>query len=68
MADAHRKKPRHRDDAEKGAPGAADYAMLLLLERLESLLEEMEELGVSSRAELEARIAALHEQLDQTEE
>lgn len=68
MAHIDRKKSRRRD-AEDATPDASesDYEALLLLEQLESLLEEMEELGVSSRAEIEARIAKLHQQLDAEE-
>jgi hypothetical protein len=53
---------RQREEEER--PADADYDTLLLLEQLESLLEEMEELGVSTRQEIETRIAALHERLD----
>jgi hypothetical protein len=67
MKDVHRKKPKRRRDAEEDTSDASDYKALLLLEQLESLLEEMEELGVSSRAEIEARIDALHQQLDAEE-
>ena len=63
MPNVQRKKARRRDEDEE-KPGAPDYDALLLLERLESLLEEMEELEVSSREEIEARIAALHQSLD----
>ena len=74
MANHSRRPPRRRldgpqkapDDAEK-APADPNYQTLLLLEQLESLLEEMEELGVSSRAEIEARIEALNQQLDADE-
>jgi hypothetical protein len=73
MAKLHPNKPkpprnkpkRQRDDEER--PSDASYDTLLLLEQLESLLEEMEELGVSTRQEIEARIAALHAQLDAEE-
>ena len=41
-----------------------EYDLILLLERLESLVEEMEELGVGSRAEAEARIRELHTRLE----
>jgi hypothetical protein len=68
MADIHRKKARRRRVEHEAAPDAPDYDALLLLERLESLLEEMEELAVSSREEIEARIAALHQALDAGEE
>lgn len=63
MADTRRKKTKRRPEPEE-APDAPDYDTLLLLERFESLLEEMEELGVSSREEIEAKIAALHQALD----
>ena len=41
-----------------------DYPILDQLDRLEELLEEMDELGVSSRAEIERRIAELEAQID----
>lgn len=41
-----------------------EYDELELLERLESLLEEMEELGVTTLEEVEKRIEALHKKLD----
>ena len=53
------------DDASPVSPG--DYALLQAVERLESLAEEMEELGVSTLAEVQARIAALHQALDARE-
>ena len=43
-----------------------DYRQLELLERLESLREEMEELGVSTFAELVERIIGLHEELPES--
>ena len=64
MTDIHRKKVRRQRVDQEEAPDAPDYDALLLLERLESLLEEMEEVEVSSRDEIEARIAALHQALD----
>jgi len=67
MPDTRHKKAKSRRAGQEEAPGAPDYDALLLLERLESLLEEMEELGVSSREEVEARIAALHQELDAAE-
>lgn len=67
MARKNPNKPKRQLDEEDESPADADYDVLLLLERLESLLEEMEELGVSTRQEIEARIAALHEQLDAEE-
>ncbi len=41
-----------------------EYKLMFELERLESLREDMEELGVKSLAEVEARIAELHIRLD----
>jgi hypothetical protein len=67
MADKSRKPGNRQHHGAEDAPAEPDYDTLLLLERLESLLEEMEELGVSSRAEIEARIEALNQQLDAEE-
>ena len=67
MADKSRKPAKRQRDGAENAPAEPDYDTLLLLDRLESLLEEMEELGVSSRAEIEARIEALNQQLDLAE-
>ncbi|MHB1135134.1 MAG: hypothetical protein ACYC4L_22405 [Chloroflexota bacterium] len=41
-----------------------EYARMMLLEQLESLREEMQELGVSTLVEIEAKLAALHAELD----
>jgi hypothetical protein len=49
------------DDDE---PGAEEYDDMELLERLETLREDMEELGITSLAQLIARIEELHRQLD----
>lgn len=46
------------------APDSAEYDLMLQLEQLESLKEEMEELGVRTLAEIEARIAELNARLD----
>ena len=67
MADKSRKPEKRQHHGAEDTPAEPDYDTLLLLERLESLLEEMEELGVSSRAEIEARIEALNQQLDAEE-
>ncbi|HEY7123715.1 MAG TPA: hypothetical protein VH540_07150 [Ktedonobacterales bacterium] len=67
MAKTNQNKPKRQRDEEDNLPTDAGYDTLLLLERMESLLEEMEELGVSTRQEIEARIAALHKQLDAEE-
>lgn len=42
----------------------AEYDLMQTLERLESLEEDMEELGVSSLDEVRRRIAELHQHLD----
>lgn len=43
------------------------YDLMLLLDRLETLLEDMDELGIHTREEAAARIAALHLELDELE-
>ena len=48
----------------KGDGDAENYARLLALERLESLAEDMEELGVSTLDDLRRKIADIHAQLD----
>ena len=50
------------DDEEEFDP--AEYDTLLQLERLESLEEEMTELGVSSLDDIRRRIKELNAQLD----
>lgn len=40
------------------------YALIDQLDRLEELLEEMDEFGVTTREEVEQRIAELHAQVD----
>ncbi|MGI8915934.1 MAG: hypothetical protein ACR2JY_19550 [Chloroflexota bacterium] len=49
--------------ATKGSDGAA-YALMLEVERYESLAEDMEELDVVSLADLRLKIADLHRKLD----
>lgn len=44
-------------------PNDSDYALLELLDRLEELLEEMDELGVTTRAEVESRMAEIEAQV-----
>ena len=57
--------PRSAQDAPPGNErDRRDYPILDQLDRLEELLEEMDELGVSSRPEIERRIAELEAQLD----
>jgi len=41
------------------------HERLLELDRLEELIEEMDELGIASRAEAEARLAELHRRVDE---
>jgi len=45
----------------------AEYDLLLLLDRLESLLEDMDELGIRTREQLEIRIAEMHRKIDELE-
>lgn len=52
-----------RDEEDRGHD-LAEYDTMLVLERLESLEEEMVELGVSTLEEVRQRIAALHQRLD----
>ena len=50
------------DDFDPG-----EYGEMMLLERLESLEEDMEELGVTTLDQVRQRIAELHQQLDAAE-
>lgn len=43
---------------------AALYPLLDQLDRLEDLLEEMDDLGVASRSDVERRMADLNEEID----
>ncbi len=54
------------DDDESFDP--AEYDTMLQLERLESIEEEMAELGVRTIDEVRERIAELHRELDQRQE
>ncbi len=45
-------------------PSEEEYDLMMELEQLETLKEEMEELGVSSLAEVEAKMKELNEKLD----
>ncbi len=49
--------------AEGSPPGL--YSVLEELDRLEDLLEEMDDLGVASRADGERRMAELHDEVSQ---
>jgi hypothetical protein len=42
-----------------------EYELMMKLDELESLKEEMEELGVSSLSEIETRMGELHRKLDE---
>jgi len=44
-----------------------EYDLLDLLDRLESLVEDMDELAITTRDEAEALIAMIHTRLDETE-
>ena len=50
-------------DAPDDALDEGEYDALMLLERLESLEDEMDELGVNTRDELRERIRDLHAEL-----
>ena len=52
-------------DASSG-PGEL-YRLLETLDRLEELLEDMDELGVSSRDDIEARMREIHVRVDELE-
>jgi len=43
------------------------HDLLLELDRLEELVEMMDELGVTSRSEAEARLGELHRRVDELE-
>jgi DNA-binding HxlR family transcriptional regulator len=45
----------------------SEYDLLDLLDRLESLVEDMDDLGVRTRDEAETLIATIHERLDALE-
>ena len=51
-----------RDERE-----GAQYDLMMELDQLESLKEEMEELGVRNLEEIEARMRELHQRLDELE-
>ena len=45
----------------------SEYELLDLLDRLESLVEDMDDLAVATRDEAEAQIAMIHKRLDEQE-
>ncbi len=53
------------EDASRGDLEPAEYESMLVLERLESLQEDMEELGVRTLDDVRRRIEELHRQLDE---
>jgi hypothetical protein len=55
------------DGHDQPLGASEEYDLMLQLERLESLREELEELGVKTITELEQRIAELHRQMDEME-
>jgi len=55
------------EEQEDSAFDPAEYDSLLQLERLESLEEDMVELGVTTLDEVRERIAALHREVDAEE-
>ena len=55
------------EEREDSAFDPAEYDSLLQLERLESLEEDMVELGVTTLDEVRERIAALHREVDAEE-
>ena len=62
MADNKANKPKQEPGEE--AWDDEEYSEMELLERLESLREDMEDLGVTSLQEVVARIEELHRHLD----
>ncbi len=46
-------------------PDEEEYGLMMELEQLETIKEEMEELGVSSLAEVEAKMKDLNQKLDE---
>jgi hypothetical protein len=62
----NRKQSNHNQEDELDEEGfdQDEFDEMELLERLESLREDMEDLGVSTLAEVNQRIAELHKKLD----
>lgn len=56
--------PKKKKDIEEDAFDEAEYDDMELLERLESLREDMEDLGINTLAEVVQRINELHATLD----
>jgi hypothetical protein len=55
----------NKKDLKDMSPKEEEFDDLELLERLESLREDMEELGISTLAELILRIEEMHKRLDE---
>ena len=55
--------PQSQRDGDE--PTTVEYDEMELLERLETLREDMEELGITSLAQLVERIEHLHRRLDE---
>lgn len=62
--DKSRKDQDYSHDVDDDMPGEDEYEDMELLERLETLREDMEDLGVSTLAEVIQRIDELHRRLD----
>ncbi|HLI08106.1 MAG TPA: hypothetical protein VKV40_16175 [Ktedonobacteraceae bacterium] len=62
----NRKQNNHyqEDELDKEGFDQEEFDEMELLERLESLREDMEDLGVSTLKEVSQRIAELHQKLD----
>ena len=56
-------RPPNEEEGEETMSGQ-EYTDMELLERLETLREDMEELGVTTLAELIQRIEEMHQRLD----
>ena len=61
---AHDAEDDQEQDEMAGELTPGEYEQMLLVERLESLEEEMDELGVSSLDDVRRRIAELHARMD----
>lgn len=51
--------------AEMEEPNEEEYQLMMELDQLETLKEEMEELGVSTLVEVEAKMRELNQKLDE---
>ena len=58
------KKHKVQDDDDDDFEEGGEYDNMELLERLETLCEDMEELGVTTLAQVNQRIKELHRHLD----